>query len=121
MHHRVKKIPKRPSLRPIAKLAAADHRAGATERRGRGLSEPLADSGVFPALALELIAVGEQSGRLESMLIEVADIYDRQVEDTITRLLNLLEPALILVMGGLVGGIIISVLLAVLSLNDMVF
>lgn len=89
--------------------------------RGHGLSQPMTQAGVFPPLALELIAVGEQSGHLQQMLLEIATLYDRQVEETTSRLLNLLEPILILFMGALVGGIILSILLAVLSLNDMVF
>ena len=89
--------------------------------RGHGLSQPMTQAGVFPPLALELIAVGEQSGHLQEMLLEISTLYDRQVEETTSRLLNLLEPILILFMGALVGGIILSILLAVLSLNDMVF
>lgn len=64
--------------------------------RGHGLSQPMTQAGVFPPLALELIDVGEQSGHLQEMLLEIATLYDRQVEETTSRLLNLLEPILIL-------------------------
>ena len=88
--------------------------------QGEGMSRALEDSGVYPALATQLIAVGEAGGQLEAMLTKVAEIYDKEVQDAIKRLLTVLEPALILCLGALIALIIISVLLAVLSLNALV-
>ncbi len=88
---------------------------------GQGLVRPLAESAVFPELALQLIRVGEESGELEGMLYRVADIYEREVQTILNRLLTLLEPALILGLGLLIGGIIMSVLMAILDINNLVF
>ena len=71
-------------------------------------------------MAIQLIAVGEAGGQLETMLTKIADIYDDEVQAGIKRLLTILEPALILGLGALIALIIVSVLLAVLSLNALV-
>jgi general secretion pathway protein F len=68
-----------------------------------------------------MIRVGEETGRMEEMLIRVADTYDRDVQVTVKRLLGLLEPLLILVMALLVGFIVISIVLALFSINDVSF
>ncbi len=88
--------------------------------QGRGLARPLAESGQFPQLAIELIQVGEATGQLEEMLIKVADIYDEESRTTVKRLLTLLEPVLIIGLGTLIALIIISILVAILSLNELV-
>ena len=88
--------------------------------QGQSMARPLKDSGVCPELATQLIEVGEASGQLESMLMKIADIYDKEVQTGIRRLLTVLEPALILGLGGLIGIIIASVLLAILGLNALV-
>lgn len=74
----------------------------------------------LPARAVQLIEVGEESGQLPQMLEKVAEIYDREVETTLKRLLTILEPALILGLGGLIAVIIISILVAILGLNELV-
>jgi general secretion pathway protein F len=68
--------------------------------QGRSMVEPLRDSPVWPELAAQLVEVGETSGQLDSMLVKIADIYDREVQTTIKRFLVILEPALILGLGG---------------------
>ncbi len=87
--------------------------------KGKGISRPLADSGVFPPLAVSMVTIGEESGQLEDMLEKVADIYEVDVRNTIKRLISLLEPMMILVMGIVVGFIVISMLMAVFSINDI--
>ncbi len=94
--------------------------ACAVLREGRSLSGALLDSGRFPVLALHMIQVGEETGRLEEMLLKVADIYEDEVGAVIKRLLALLEPALILSLGVMIAGIIISILLGILGVNDLV-
>ena len=89
--------------------------------QGQSMAGPLQESGVYPDLAIQLITVGEAGGQLEAMLAKVADIYDREVQTAIKRLLTVLEPLLILGLGALIALIIMSVLLAVLSLNALVF
>ena len=88
--------------------------------QGRSMAKPLKDSGVCPALAAQLIEVGENSGQLEAMLAKVAELCDKQAQTRIKHLLTVLEPLLILGLGGLIAVIIVSVLLAVLSLNQLV-
>lgn len=85
---------------------------------GTALAVPLRQSGHFPALVTTMVEVGERSGQLESMLIKVADTYEEQVETTVTRLTSLLEPILILLMVGIVGIIIMSVLMPMLQLTE---
>jgi general secretion pathway protein F len=90
-------------------------------REGKGMARPLAESGLFPPLALNMIAVGEETGKLESMLTEVAVYYDQEVKRSTKRLTALLEPVLILVMGLIIGIVVISMLLAIFSINDLPF
>lgn len=90
-------------------------------KRGRGLAGPLTEAQVFPKLALQMIRVGEEGGRLDPMLTKVARLYDRETRAAVQRLLTLLEPALIIGLGITVAGIIISILMAILGANDLVF
>ncbi|MCF6281960.1 MAG: type II secretion system F family protein [Candidatus Polarisedimenticolaceae bacterium] len=90
-------------------------------KAGEGLSRPLQKSTLFPPLAAQMIHVGEESGRLEAMLMDVANIYDQEVKDSLKRLLLLLEPLLILTLGIMIAGIIVSILMAMLSLNELAF
>jgi general secretion pathway protein F len=76
-------------------------------------------SGVFPPLAMHLIEVGEESGRLDTMLVQVADVYDAEVRDGIKNLISFFEPAMILVMGVIIATIVVSMLLAIFSINDV--
>ncbi|MGA2075776.1 MAG: type II secretion system F family protein [Terriglobia bacterium] len=90
-------------------------------KRGQGLAGPLAETGMFPALATQLMTLGEQTGKLDSMLLELAAIYDREVRVATKRLVALVEPAVILAMGLVVGTIVISTLLAIVSINEVPF
>ncbi len=88
-------------------------------KKGEGISQPMKQSGVFPPLAMHLIEVGEESGKLDSMLVQVSDIYDNEVRNGIKNLIAFFEPALILVMGIIIGTIVVSMLLAIFSINDI--
>ena len=88
-------------------------------KEGKGLGKPLMDTGLFPKLAIHLVMVGEETGKLQEMLIRIADIYDREVHSTVRRMLALMEPVLILGLGLVIGGIIMSILVAILSVNDL--
>ena len=90
-------------------------------RKGRGISESLKKSDIFPPLAVHMVAVGEETGRLDEMLIKIADRFDIEVRTTIKRMLSLLEPVLILFMGLVVGFIVISMLMAIFSINELPF
>jgi general secretion pathway protein F len=89
-------------------------------KHGRGLSEPLTSRAVLPQLALQMIRVGEESGTLDAMLAKVADIFDRETRTSLQRMLTLLEPALIIGLGVIVAGIIVSILMAILGANELV-
>jgi general secretion pathway protein F len=100
-------------------LARAVGQVQVRVREGKGMSQPLGESGLFPPLALNMIAVGEETGKLEGMLSEVAEHYDQEVKRTTKRLTALLEPALILGMGLIIGLVVVSMLLAIFSINDL--
>jgi general secretion pathway protein F len=89
-------------------------------REGRGFGRPLAETALYPKLATQMILVGEESGRLEEMLTRVADVYDREVQIAIKRFLAVLEPALILGLAVLIGGIVFSILLGVMGMSELV-
>ena len=89
-------------------------------REGKGFGRPLAETGLYPKLATQMIMVGEESGRLEEMLGRVADVYDREVQVAIKRFLAVLEPALILGLAVLIGGIVFSILLGVMGMSELV-
>ncbi|HEY2864995.1 MAG TPA: type II secretion system F family protein [Casimicrobiaceae bacterium] len=89
-------------------------------REGKGFGRPLAETGLYPKLATQMILVGEESGRLEEMLNRVADVYDREVQVSIKRFLAILEPAMILTLAVLIGGIVFSILLGVMGMSELV-
>ncbi|SEA62940.1 general secretion pathway protein F [Desulfuromusa kysingii] len=80
-------------------------------QEGGSLAKSLKESGVFPPMVAQMTAAGEKSGQLEPMLTRLADTYDHQTDLSITSLLSLLEPILILVMGGVVGFVVLAILL----------
>lgn len=88
-------------------------------QEGRGVSGPVRADPFFPKLLGQLATVGEESGALDSMLIKVADQYEKDIQKATRNLVALFEPVMILVMGGLIGGIVISMLSAIFSINDM--
>lgn len=90
-------------------------------KQGKSMSDALLSKGVLPKMALQMIKMGEETGRLEEMLLRVAGIYDKQLRVAIARMLALLEPALIISLGLMIAGIIVSILLAILSVNDLAF
>lgn len=89
-------------------------------KTGAPLARALNESGHFPRLALQMINVGEETGQLDEMLLKVADTYDREVRTTIDRIMAMLVPALTLGLAALIGVIVMSVLMAILSINELV-
>ena len=85
---------------------------------GAGLSEPLYDVGVFPAMLPQMAAVGERSGELEGMLFKVAEIYEHQVQTRLNGMMALLEPLMILLMGTIVGFIVLAILLPIFQASQ---
>ena len=88
-------------------------------KRGEGIATPLRRAGQFPPLAAHLLMVGEETGRLDTMFNKMADVYDAETRTSIRRFTSLFEPLVILVMGLIVGTLILSMLLAIVSMNDV--
>ena len=107
----------------VDNLVIADAIADTEEqiKQGRHISDALLEKAIFPKMATQMIKMGEETGRLEEMLLRVAGLYDKQLRVAIQRMLALLEPALIITLGLMIGGIIVSILLAILSVNDLAF
>jgi general secretion pathway protein F len=97
-------------------MAEAVATSAAELKEGRGLSKPMAETDRFPKLAIQMIAVGEETGRLDEMLLQVADTYDMEVRYAVKRILTLIEPVMILGMAVVVGLIIVSLLVAMLDM-----
>jgi general secretion pathway protein F len=90
-------------------------------KRGEGVSRPMREAGVFPGLAIHLVEVGEETGRLDTMLLQVADVYEKDVKTSVKTLTSVFEPAIILVMGVIVGTVVLSMLMAIFSINEIGF
>ncbi len=87
---------------------------------GQTIAEPLKQTEVFPAMVVAMIAVGERTGRLEEMLGKIADFYDDEVEVAVTGLASLLEPILMIFMGLVVGGLVISMYLPIFQMPSLI-
>jgi len=101
-------------------LADGLERVAVGLREGQSLAEPLAKFTKFPAFAIHMVRVGEESGNLQQILTQVASAYDRETRTAIKRTLAILEPVLILVLGVIIAAVIISILVAILSINELV-
>jgi general secretion pathway protein F len=89
-------------------------------KTGGGLAHNLAKTGHFPRLALQMVSVGEETGQLDVMLLKVADTYDKEVRNTIDRLLSIFTPVITLLMAVMIGTIVMSVLMAIMGINELV-
>jgi type IV pilus assembly protein PilC len=89
-------------------------------RAGEALAAPLGRHDVFPPMVVQMMTVGEETGEIDGMLAKVADLYEREVEDTVSALTSLIEPLLIVVMGVTVGGILIALYLPIFNIAGLV-
>lgn len=87
-------------------------------KAGQGFARPLMETGLYPKLAVHMVAVGEETGRLDAMLLKVAQVYDVEVNTALKRALGLMEPILILTLAVVVGGIIFALMSALLGLTE---
>lgn len=87
---------------------------------GKTIAEPLEESGVFPPMVCQMIAVGEQSGAIDTMLNKIADFYDDEVDDAVSNLTAMMEPLLMLFLGTTVGGLVIAMYLPIFKLAGTV-
>ncbi|HYD48076.1 MAG TPA: type II secretion system inner membrane protein GspF [Terriglobales bacterium] len=101
-------------------LAKAIEDAREAIREGQSIAPPLQRSGLFPSMLIHMIAVGERSGELEAMLAKAADAYDNEVDSSIVSLTSVMEPLMILFMGGVVLFIVLAILVPIFQLNELV-
>ncbi len=102
-------------------IALAIDAVSAGAKEGKGIAVPLSDTKVFPALALSMIKVGEETGQLDTMLLKVANTYEKSLNIAIKRFVSLLEPVMILSMGLIIAAIVISILMAIFSIIELPF
>ena len=93
--------------------------ARASISSGRTISEPLIESKVFPPMVCQMISVGETTGALDSMLQKIADFYEDEVDNMVANLMSLLEPAVILFLGVVIGGLVVSMYLPIFQLGSV--
>jgi type IV pilus assembly protein PilC len=94
--------------------------ARASIREGETIAEPLNRSGVFTPMVIQMISVGESTGALDSMLSKIADFYEEEVDVTVTNLTSLLEPFLMVFLGVVIGGVVISMYLPIFQIASAV-
>lgn len=102
------------------RVAEVLEEAMADIQKGKSMASSLAGSAWFPPMYVQMIEIGEQSGRLEAMLGKIAVAYERDVENSITAMTSLIEPLMISIMGGVVGFIVLSILLPIFEMNQLV-
>jgi general secretion pathway protein F len=102
-------------------IASAIDTVSAGAKEGKGIAVPLSGTKVFPPLALSMIKVGEETGQLDTMLLKVANTYEKSLNVAIKRFVSLLEPVMILTMGVLIAAIVISILMAIFSIIELPF
>lgn len=100
-------------------MAEAIDRVTSGLKQGGGLSRPLAATGLFPPMALSFLRTGEETAQLGLMLNRLADVLDRDVRNTIQRLIAIMTPVITVAMGALVAGVIASIMSAILGFNDL--
>ena len=83
---------------------------------GRTISEPLAETGIFPAMVVQMISVGEATGALDTMLTKIADFYDDEVDSAVDNMTALLEPIMMVFLGGIVGGMVVAMYLPIFKM-----
>ena len=115
-------VPILEALQVVAKTAgnkiieAAVFRVSDSIAEGRPIAEPLEESGVFPNMVVQMINVGESVGALDTMLAKIADFYDEEVDQAVENLTAMIEPLMMVVLGGMIGGLVIAMYLPIFSM-----
>ena len=105
---------------PNGAIAAAVTRAAERVKEGRRLADALAETGRFSDFALRFVAIGEEASRLDRMLLHLAELSDKEAQGgSIDRAMTLISPLLTIMIGGLIGGLFVSVVQALLSVNEL--
>ncbi|MBW2543436.1 MAG: type II secretion system F family protein, partial [Deltaproteobacteria bacterium] len=87
---------------------------------GRTVAEPLAESGVFPGMVVQMIAVGEETGAMETMLGKIGDFYDEEVDAAVDALTAMLEPIMMVGLGGTVGAMLVAMYLPIFKIAETI-
>jgi type IV pilus assembly protein PilC len=87
---------------------------------GRSIAEPLEETGIFPNMVVQMISVGESTGALDAMLSKIADFYDEEVDQAVENLTAMIEPFMMVFLGGLVGGIVVAMYLPIFKMGEVV-
>ncbi len=115
-------VPILDSLRVVARTAGnkvierSVFRVSDAIREGRAIAEPLSETGVFPGMVVQMINVGESTGALDTMLVKIADFYDEEVDQAVENLTASIEPLMMVVLGGMIGGLVIAMYLPIFSM-----
>lgn len=119
-------VPILESMEIVAKTAgnrvieSAILKARSSMREGEGVTGPLKATNVFPPMVISMVAAGEETGKMDEMLMKIADFYDQEVDTAVDNMLKLIEPILIVVMGGIVGFIVVAMFLPMFEMSSMV-
>ncbi len=119
-------VPILEALEVVAKTAGNKVIEGAIFRvaesiaEGRPISEPLEESGVFPNMVVQMINVGESVGALDTMLAKIADFYDEEVDQAVENLTAMIEPFMMVILGGMIGGLVVAMYLPIFSIASVV-
>ncbi|MDI6795612.1 MAG: type II secretion system F family protein, partial [Desulfatibacillaceae bacterium] len=98
----------------VVEAALYNVRSGITE--GRTMADPLGESGVFPSMVVQMISVGEQTGALDAMLEKIADFYDKEVDQAVDNLTAMIEPLMMVFLGGTIGGLVVAMYLPIFQM-----
>ncbi|MDF1615080.1 type II secretion system F family protein [Desulfurivibrio dismutans] len=119
-------VPILESLRVVARTAGnkvierAVLRVTESIREGRAIAEPLAETGVFPGMVVQMINVGEATGALDTMLVKIADFYDEEVDQAVENLTAAIEPLMMVFLGGMIGGLVVAMYLPIFSMAEAI-
>ena len=115
-------VPILESLNVVARTAGnkviekAVYRVTDSISEGRAIAEPLAETGVFPGMVVQMINVGEATGALDTMLVKIADFYDEEVDQAVENLTAAIEPLMMVFLGGMIGGLVVAMYLPIFSM-----
>jgi len=101
-------------------IETAVFRVAESISEGRSIAEPLEETGVFPNMVVQMISVGESTGALDAMLTKIADFYDEEVDQAVENLTSMIEPFMMVFLGGMVGGLVVSMYLPIFQMGKVV-
>ena len=89
-------------------------------KQGKNIADPLAETKVFPPMVVQMISIGENTGALDTMLYKIADFYDEEVDQAVSNLTSLMEPMIMVFLGGILGGLIIAMYLPIFKMGETI-